>query len=207
MLQVPFERSVGFLFVRLLHVARCCTGDLFNMNKLTSASSLLNLDGSMDDGSRQERRAVAPHSLHCCCKLLVDWYFPPAVDCCCKGLMCWAAALSTGAADVCTQQIYTQCTAYTIRLHSNPIQYCAVLEASDMDIAFPAGAGDDDLLKKLRRVLPNEFAQNPPDLVLYGERGESQHLNTVLLRPVCMAVAMNSVTASSILLFSSLLFS
>lgn len=42
-------------------------------------------------------------------------------------------------------------------------------QASDIDVAFPAGAGDDHLLQELRRVLPNEFALNPPDLVLYGE--------------------------------------
>ena len=42
-------------------------------------------------------------------------------------------------------------------------------QASDIDVAFPAGNGDDHLLKELHRVLPNEFALHPPDLVLYGE--------------------------------------
>lgn len=42
-------------------------------------------------------------------------------------------------------------------------------QASDIDVGFPAGAGDKDLLSELRRVLPDEFAQHPPDLVLYGE--------------------------------------
>lgn len=43
-------------------------------------------------------------------------------------------------------------------------------KASDIDVGFPAGAGDDDLLAELRRVLPVELARNPPDLVLYGEK-------------------------------------
>eukprot|EP00903_Cladosiphon_okamuranus_P017755 g16343.t2 len=46
--------------------------------------------------------------------------------------------------------------------------------ASDIDVAFPAGAGDEHLLSELRRVLPGEFAQHPPDLVLY-DAGVDMH--------------------------------
>eukprot|EP00752_Nemacystus_decipiens_P015135 g13483.t2 len=46
--------------------------------------------------------------------------------------------------------------------------------ASDIDIAFPAGAGDEHLSQELRRVLPHEFSQNPPDLVLY-DAGVDMH--------------------------------
>ena len=49
-----------------------------------------------------------------------------------------------------------------------------VRQASDIDIGFPAGAGDEHLLIELRRVLPEEFAQHPPDLVLFGERARGR---------------------------------
>ncbi|CAM9494848.1 unnamed protein product [Ectocarpus fasciculatus] len=50
----------------------------------------------------------------------------------------------------------------------------AVKPASDIDVGFPPGAGDEDLLSALRRVLPHEFAQYPPDLVLY-DAGVDMH--------------------------------
>ncbi|CAN0342673.1 unnamed protein product, partial [Hapterophycus canaliculatus] len=46
--------------------------------------------------------------------------------------------------------------------------------ASDIDVGFPAGAGDDDLLSELLRVLPEELTRNPPDLVLY-DAGVDMH--------------------------------
>lgn len=45
-----------------------------------------------------------------------------------------------------------------------------VRQPSDIDVAFPAGAGDEDLMSALRRVLPAELKGTLPDLVLYGKR-------------------------------------
>lgn len=42
-------------------------------------------------------------------------------------------------------------------------------QPSDIDIGFPAGAGDAELISALQRVLPGELKENRPDLVLYGE--------------------------------------
>lgn len=42
-------------------------------------------------------------------------------------------------------------------------------QPSDIDVGFPAGAGDKEVMEALRRVVPDELATNPPDLVLYGE--------------------------------------
>ena len=70
---------------------------------------------------------------------------------------------------------YTQYTQYPVvawlwlRLHPSTAPYIHARQASDVDIAFPGGAGDDHLLEALRRVLPNEFDRHPPDLVLFGE--------------------------------------
>eukprot|EP00904_Undaria_pinnatifida_P009325 jgi/Undpi1/5522/HiC_scaffold_2.g00800.m1 len=47
-------------------------------------------------------------------------------------------------------------------------------QRSDIDIGFPSAAGDEDLLSALRRVLPNEFSQHRPDLVLY-DAGVDMH--------------------------------
>lgn len=50
--------------------------------------------------------------------------------------------------------------------HAPPLYHA---QPSDIDVSFPAGAGDSDLLSALLRVLPSELEQHRPDLVLYGE--------------------------------------
>lgn len=52
---------------------------------------------------------------------------------------------------------------------NRPYASAARPQSSDIDIGFPTGAGDEDLLSALRRVLPDEFSQHPPQLVLYGK--------------------------------------
>lgn len=65
-----------------------------------------------------------------------------------------------------------QTAACNLRVGNHPgsvLCFCRRPQSSDVDIGFPTAAGDEDLLSSLRRVLPDEFTQHPPHLVLYGK--------------------------------------
>ena len=67
------------------------------------------------------------------------------------------------------------------RCRRNALRRRRYTQPSDIDVSFPAGAEDSDLLSALQQVLPSELKGHRPDLVLYGERLAGSVLHVELL--------------------------